>query len=351
MHYNTALVKEAIERELGRGGQVYIVHNRVRTIGRYKYELEKILPKNFSIGMAHGQMTETQLADTMSKFATNKYQILLATTIVENGLDLPNVNTLIVENASGLGLSQLYQLRGRVGRSEKKAYAYFLYRSDKLKNKAKQRLSAIAEATELGSGLKLAISDMEIRGVGNVLGVEQHGNAYAVGLGLFLDMLEETVDRLKEGEEENILEEGEILIDLPVDVYIPKHYIEDREESLYWEQRLAVQSKDSDVDQVMYEIQSKHTQAPQELVNFATMTKLKNLCVKLGIKSVVYEKAFAAIDNNGFIVVTVAKNKLMRMIEKLYKKNNSWVIEGEKIKIAINDLGKKWFEMLYQSLI
>lgn len=350
MQYNSGLVKDAIERELARSGQVYIVHNRVRTIARYREELEKILPKTVTIGMAHGQMTEVQLADTMSKFATNKYQILLATTIVENGLDLPNVNTLIVENASGLGLSQLYQLRGRVGRSDKKAYAYFLYRSDKLKNKAKQRLTAISEATELGSGLKLAISDMEIRGVGNVLGVEQHGNAYAVGLGMFLDMLEETVDKLKNGEEETVIDEGDILIDLPVDVYIPKYYIENREDSLYWEQRMAVQSKETDVDQVLYEIQTKYTGAPQELINLSIMTKLKISCGKNGIKSVVFEKASNGKIEDGMVVLTINQNNLMGLIEKLFKYNSMWLVDGEKIKISIKNLGKDWFEKLYQIL-
>ena len=347
MQFKPMVVKEAIERELARGGQVYIVHNRVRTIEKFKNELVEILGEGVSIGVAHGQMTEYQLADTMSKFATNKYQVLLATTIVENGLDLPNVNTLIVENASGLGLSQLYQLRGRVGRSDKKAYAYFLYRSDKLKTKAKQRLSAISEATELGSGLKLAISDMEIRGVGNVLGVEQHGNAYSVGLGMFLDMLEEKVAKLKSGENFDFTSEDELVVELPINVYLPKYYIDDKEERLYWEQKILVQSKPEDVDQVVYEMQKKHGAIGIEVKNLATMAKLKLSLAKFKIKSVSFVKnEFHTKKSMGEIVFEFVQELSMSVINKLYLANPNWIIVNNKVKIELSKLGEEWLSEL-----
>ena len=192
---NSAVIKEAIEKELKRGGQVYYLHNRVGTIGMVKRTLEKLMPQ-VKIGIMHGRLKEKEMVRIMNDFQKKKYDILLATTIIENGLDIPNVNTLIVEDATRLGLSQAYQIRGRIGRSHTKSFAYFLH-GTKLTDKARLRLKALKEAGELGSGYKIALKDMEIRGAGNILGKEQSGNVNAVGLNLYCQMLSEAVEKLR----------------------------------------------------------------------------------------------------------------------------------------------------------
>lgn len=193
---NESTIKEAIESELKRKGQVYYLHNRIGTIDQVKKFLEDLVPKA-KIKIAHGRLNEKELIRIMDEFSDKKFDILLATTIIENGIDVPNVNTIIVDDATRLGLSQAYQIKGRVGRSFKKAYAYFLY-GGKLSGKARLRLKALKEAEELGSGYKLALRDMEIRGAGNILGKEQSGSVNAIGLNLYCQMLAESVERLKE---------------------------------------------------------------------------------------------------------------------------------------------------------
>ena len=194
--YDDEHIQEYIEREIKRNGQVYYLHNEVRTIGGTKNRLHKLFPK-LNIEVVHGQMNEITLAKTMSQFTEGKIDILVCSTIVENGLDLPNANTLIVENADRFGLSQLYQIRGRIGRSPKQAYALFTHNEKKITDNAFKRLKAIVENTELGSGYNIALSDLEIRGGGNILGKEQHGNMEAIGLILYSKMLNKAVANLK----------------------------------------------------------------------------------------------------------------------------------------------------------
>ncbi|HPN67194.1 MAG TPA: CarD family transcriptional regulator, partial [bacterium] len=350
--YSLNTIKEAITREVARGGQIFVVHNRVRTIGRYKDELEQLFDGKIRIGIAHGQMLEKDLAKTMADFAAGKLDVLLATTIVENGLDLPNVNTLIVENSSGLGLSQLYQLRGRVGRSSQKAYAYFLYRSEKLKVKAKQRLMALADAKELGSGLKLAVADMEIRGVGNILGVEQHGNAYAIGLGMFLDMLEEMVARLKNERETIEFSEEGLMIDLPVNCSIPDYYIDDKEKRLVLEQKLAVQSAIKDVDRMADWMQQNYGVMDERVQNLIIMNKIRILAQKLNIVSIVMVKKNVRLaEVRSFLEIDFGREVNIREVNYLMDSNPKWVFEENKARIDVNDVGKSWFEWLYKLLL
>lgn len=194
--YDDVEVKEYINREINRGGQVYFLHNEVRTIGATKNRLKKTFPK-LNIEVAHGQMNEKILAKMMSLFAAGEIDILVCSTIIENGLDLPNANTLIVENSDKFGLSQLYQIRGRIGRSPQQAYSLFTYKDKKITDNAFKRLKALVENTELGSGYNIALSDLEIRGGGNILGREQHGNMEAIGLVLYSKMLNKAVEKLK----------------------------------------------------------------------------------------------------------------------------------------------------------
>jgi transcription-repair coupling factor (superfamily II helicase) len=189
------LIKEAIEKELARKGQVYYLHNRVGTIELIKRSLEKLMPKA-SFATAHGRMQEGKLIKVIEDFKNKKFDVLLATTIIENGLDLANVSTIIIDDATKLGLAQAYQIKGRVGRSNTQSYAYFLH-GGRLAGKAKLRLQALKEAEELGSGYRVAMRDLEIRGAGNILGREQTGTVNTIGLNLYCQMLSETVEKLK----------------------------------------------------------------------------------------------------------------------------------------------------------
>jgi transcription-repair coupling factor (superfamily II helicase) len=193
--FSKKTIKEAIEKEIKRGGQVYYLHNRIETIRSIKNFLENLLP-NVKFGIAHGRLKEKELMKIMEDFQNKKIDVLVATTIIEAGLDLPNVNTLIVADSTKLGLSQSYQIRGRIGRSNLQAFAYFLY-PVRLTEKAKLRLKALKEAEELGSGYKIALKDLELRGAGNILGKEQSGNINKVGLNLYCQMLSEAIEKLK----------------------------------------------------------------------------------------------------------------------------------------------------------
>jgi len=193
--FNEKIIKKAIENEVSRGGQIYYLHNRVETIEGAKLLLEKLVPKA-KFGVAHGRLKEKGLVKVMSDFQQKKIDVLIATTIIENGIDLPNVNTLIVADSTRLGLAEAYQIRGRIGRFHIQAFAYFLYGSH-LTEKAKMRLDALKEAEELGSGYKIALKDLEIRGAGNILGKEQSGSINKVGLNLYCQILSEAIEKLK----------------------------------------------------------------------------------------------------------------------------------------------------------
>ncbi len=194
LEYNAGLVKEAVERELSRGGQVYFLHNRVENISRVAEQISMLVPEA-EVAYAHGQMNEQELESVMIDFLEGNKDVLVTTTIIETGVDIPNVNTLIISDADRMGLSQLYQIRGRVGRSNRVAYAYFTYQRDKvLTEVAEKRLQSIKEFTELGSGFKIAMRDLSIRGAGNLLGSQQHGYIESVGFDLYSQMLKEAID-------------------------------------------------------------------------------------------------------------------------------------------------------------
>ena len=222
MEYNEEMVREAILRELSRGGQVYYVYNRVNTIADMAAKLQELAPEA-TVSFVHGQMSERELERLMFDFINGEIDVLVATTIIETGLDISNVNTIIIHDSDRMGLSQLYQLRGRVGRSNRTAYAFLMYKRDKvLREVAEKRLAAIREFTDLGSGFKIAMRDLEIRGAGNLLGERQHGHMEAVGYDLYCKMLNEAVKHLKgEGEEEDF----STTVELEVDAYIPGSYI------------------------------------------------------------------------------------------------------------------------------
>ena len=272
VEWDEELVQDAVRRELGRGGQVFYVHNRVQSIESVQLMLERLLPEA-RVAVAHGQMPEQLLEKTMLRFLDGEYDVLLATTIIESGLDMPRVNTLIVEDAERLGLSQLYQLRGRIGRSNRLAYSYFTYRRDQvLSEEAEKRLEAIREFTEFGAGFKLAMRDLEIRGAGNILGPEQHGFIIAVGFDLYTQMLDEAVKELKG---EAVPERQLPSVDLPVDAFVPADYIADHKQKIEIYKRLATALDAADAQDLLDEVEDRFGPPPEPLENLFRVARVR----------------------------------------------------------------------------
>ena len=273
MEYNEELVREAIERELGRGGQVYYVYNRVNNIDEVAAGLQKLLP-DAAIEYAHGQMGERQLETIMSGFINKEIDVLVSTTIIETGLDIPNVNTMIIQDAQLFGLSQLYQLRGRVGRSNRTAYAFLMYRRNSiLKEEAEKRLKAIREFTDLGSGFKIAMRDLEIRGAGNLLGAEQSGHMESVGYDLYCKMLNEAVLTMK-GEQQEV-DTFTTSIDLSIDAYIPETYIKSEAEKLSWYKRIATIETTEEYEDMLEEMTDRYGDTPAPLIRLMDVALLR----------------------------------------------------------------------------
>ena len=275
MEYNEEMVREAISRELARGGQVYYVYNRVNTIVEMTNTIAKLVPEA-NVAFAHGQMKERELERIMYDFINGEIDVLVSTTIIETGLDIPNVNTMIIHDADNLGLSQLYQLRGRVGRSNRTSYAFLMYRRNKmLREVAEKRLSAIREFTELGSGFKIAMRDLEIRGAGNLLGAQQHGHMEAVGYDLYCKMLNESVRALKG--EASPTEEYNTAIDLDVDAFIPDTYIKNEIQKLDIYKRIAGIETEAEYDDMLEELVDRFGEPPKPVQNLLQVAGLKSM--------------------------------------------------------------------------
>jgi transcription-repair coupling factor (superfamily II helicase) len=279
VEFNEGLIREALERELGRGGQVYFLHNQVQNIRTMADRLHRLVG-DARIEVAHGQLAEEELERVMLDFLDGDIDILVTTTIIETGLDIPNVNTLIVNDADRLGLSQLYQLRGRVGRSNRIAYSYFMYQKDKvLSEVAEKRLQAIKEFTELGSGFKIAMRDLSIRGAGNLLGAEQHGFINSVGFDMYSEMLSQAVKEIR-GEKRE--EEREVQIDIPIDAYLPDGYISDPAQKIAMYKKFKhVHNKDA-ADDLEEELVDRYGDLPQEVRNLLDITRLKSYASRGG---------------------------------------------------------------------
>lgn len=280
MEYNEDIIADAITKEIGRGGQIYFLYNRVRNISKVAARLKELVPEA-RVAYAHGQMDEKTLEDTMLDFYNGEYDVLVCTTIIEAGLDIPNVNTIIINDADKMGLSQLYQLRGRVGRSNRLAYAYFTYQRDKVLNEvAEKRLQAIKEFTEFGSGFKIAMRDLEIRGTGNLLGREQHGHMEAIGYDLYIKLLEETVKEMKgEPPAENI----ETTIELPVNAHIPETYIQDENQKIEIYKKIAYINNQEDLYDIEEEIEDRFGDIPEAVRNLMAISYIKCLAKNCGI--------------------------------------------------------------------
>ena len=340
--YNERLIREAILRELDRGGQVFFVHNRVASIHRVASILGALVPEA-EIAVAHGQMHEEPLEHVMLEFSQGNVDILVSTTIIESGLDIPNVNTLIVNDADKLGLAQLYQLRGRVGRGTNRAYAYFLYAKGKrLTPQAHRRLKTIFEATELGSGFRIAMRDLEIRGAGNLLGAAQSGHISSVGFDLYCRLLQEAVAELREGGIKNTSPLQSPTIDLPMQSHIPREYVSDIDMRLTLYQRLAKLSTTQQVADMADELKDRFGPTPSQVANLLYAIEVKLLAVDIGIES----------------IDTDDKSIVLRMVEG--RKVDKALLEktlGDGVKAGINQvrldtkrLGSRWRKTLLQTL-
>ncbi|MGI6450621.1 MAG: transcription-repair coupling factor [Desulfitobacteriia bacterium] len=285
--FNPDLVRDVIRRELNRGGQVFYVHNRVESLDRVLRLVNSLVPEA-RCGVVHGQMSETQLEREMISFLEKEKDVLICTTIIETGLDMPNVNTLVVDEADRFGLSQLYQLRGRVGRSNRKAFAYFLYQPQKiLTEEAEKRLSTIREFTEFGSGFKIAMRDLEIRGAGNLIGGEQHGHLAAVGFNLYVRMLREAVQELKG---ETVEETVEPAIDIQVKALLPDEYIVDRQTKATLYQRIVAVASEEELSEILDELVDRFGTPPAEVENLLQIVRIKMRAKELKIEQIVQQK-------------------------------------------------------------
>ena len=304
-------IAQAIRFEVDRGGQVFYLHNRVESLEETRYKIQQLIPEVL-IDIAHGQMSATELEDIFRRFNMGGFHVLIATTIIENGIDIPNANTIIIDRADMYGVSQLYQLRGRVGRSDRKAYAYLLYPENKaLSEVAMKRLQVISDFTELGSGFKIAMKDMEIRGAGNLLGKEQSGDIYSVGFDLYLRLLEEAVERLQNAGYEP---ETEPVIELEYTGFIPDSYIRVPETKMEIYKKIAAVRTAEELDRLYAELSDRFGPVPEEAESLLSLAEIKIICAKLAIASLK--------ERNGTVRITFAKvskisiDKLLRMIKE-----------------------------------
>ncbi len=309
--YNDDRVASAIRREVERGGQVFYLHNRVESLDEVRIKLEKLVPE-MMIDIAHGQMSSTELDDIFRRFKMGGFHVLIATTIIENGIDIPNVNTIIIDRADMYGVSQLYQLRGRVGRSDKKAYAYLLYPENKaLSEIAMKRLQVISDFTELGSGFKIAMKDMEIRGAGNLLGKDQSGDVYSVGFDLYLRLLEDAVKKLSD---ENYAEQTEVLLELEYTGFIPETYIKNLQTKMEIYKKVASISTKEEYERVYAELEDRFGPVPDEVYSLLSLAEIRVICKKLNISTLkerqgIVQIEFAKVSN-------ISVEKVLRLIKE-----------------------------------
>ena len=316
LEYDTEVVKEAITKELERNGQVFYLYNNVENIARKALDIAELVPEA-KVEFAHGKMTGRELEDIMERFVNGEINVLVCTTILESGIDIPNANTIIVENADRLGLAQLYQIRGRVGRSDKQAYAYITYKRDKLLSEvADKRLKAIREFTEFGSGFKIAMRDLEIRGAGSLLGEIQHGHMEQVGYDTYCNLLDQVV---KEMQGIEIEEEPEIQIDINISSYIPDSYIDNSSQKIEIYQNIALCRTEEDIQNVIDEIIDRYGVMPKELENLIEVARIKELCREAGVIKISEKKNMLTNSNN--IVFYYDKNKYdPEIVDRLIKK-------------------------------
>jgi len=344
--YDDTLVRQVILRELERNGQVFFVHNRVQSIALVARELQDLVPEA-RIAIAHGQMPEEQLEKVMTDFIEGKHDVLVTTTIIQLGLDMPNVNTLIVDRADRFGLAQLYQLRGRVGRGINQAYAYFFFDQERrLTPQAYRRLRTMFEATELGSGFGIAMKDLEIRGAGNLLGVRQSGHIAALGFDLYCQLLAEAVEELKaqqagEARKTITVPQAKELpsVSLPLDAHIPEEYVSNLSTRLGLYHRLARVQHVEEVEDMARELEDRFGPLPQPVVNLLYVVRIKVLAANAGVSSV-YPQGRQVVMKPRDVIASEAKQSLTRRYDAAVK------IGPTRIRLDTRLLGDRWTEVL-----
>ncbi|PRO64395.1 transcription-repair coupling factor [Alkalicoccus urumqiensis] len=340
VEYNDALTREAIERELARGGQVFLLYNRVEDIESVADRISMLVP-DASVRFAHGRMTETELESVMVDFLEGEADVLVTTTIIETGVDIPNVNTLIIHNADRMGLSQLYQLRGRVGRSSRIAYAYFTHQRDKvLSEVAEHRLQSMKEFTELGSGFKIAMRDLSIRGAGNLLGAEQHGFIASVGFDLYSQMLKEAIDERKEeidrkaGKEPEQPKAPELELDIQVDAYLPESYIPDSRQKIDMYKRFRGLQTMEELRDLQDEMIDRFGEYPDEVDYLFSVSKIKLLARDYGVEKVSEKQQVCRMSISEEMTSRIDGSKLFTLVNKL-SRHLSLAMEGKQITVHL----------------
>ncbi len=348
--FSMTIIREAIMREIQRGGQVYFLHNKVQTINTMAEKLRALIPEA-RVGVAHGQMGSTQLEEKIVDFKDHKFDVLVSSTIIENGIDLPNANTLLVNNAEKFGLAQLYQLRGRVGRGKVQAYAYFLYHGQRLKLDAKRRLKAIVEASELGSGFQIAMKDLEIRGAGEILGAKQHGVINIVGVSHFIRMLNKAVEELNSGKSSEKSDEPEdVSVELPLTCYIPDSYIVSSKDKISVYQKMAGADTFEYLNEMKDDVIEDYGKIPKEVANLFKVIELKLHAKQAGVLKVKADNVHMGKDKQ-IIFFQLSKRVRPENIMNLLDYNPKWQISGNKLQIHVSDLGIHWVEELQSCLI
>ncbi len=344
LEYNDSVIKEAIYKEIDRGGQVYFVYNRIKDMDKMYKNLSKLLP-DVKIAIAHSKLTNRELENIMEAFQEGEYDILLSTTIIETGMDIKNCNTMIIYDADKMGLSQLYQLKGRIGRSERRAFAYFTYEKNKsISEISEKRLMAIRDFSEFGSGFKIAMRDLELRGAGNILGECQSGHVETIGYELYVRMLEESIREVK-GEKLNLKEQTQI--ELSVDAYIPSNYITDNNQKIDMYNKIArIESRD-DLNEIFEELIDRFGDVPKAVVNVMNVSYLKSISTKLNFskisernKSVVFK--FDKDDKTILELVSKLEDSLFAKLEFNLNEDAKLIFNYDKNKLveSINLLEK-----------
>jgi len=309
--FDDEVIAAAIRKEIARGGQVFFLHNRVETLLPTRIFLEKLMPE-LLVESAHGQMNSSQLEDVMHRFIHGGFHVLVATTIIENGIDIPNVNTIIIDRADMYGVSQLYQLRGRVGRSDKRAYAYLLYPEKRaLSDIAMKRLSVISDHTELGSGFKIALKDLEIRGAGNLLGRQQHGEILSVGFDMYLRILDDAIAEMSDIVDDTA---PEVLLDLDYSGFIPNDYISDQSDKMEIYKKISSIQTDLDLGRIVSELEDRFGPLPDEVHSLLSISELRIICKKLFISSLKEKKGEIKITFSRVSIISV--DKVLRIINE-----------------------------------
>lgn len=312
LEYDAEVIKEAITKELERKGQVFYLYNQVEGIEKKASEIEKLIPEG-KVGYAHGKMAGEELEEIMLDFIEKRIDVIVCTTILESGIDIPNANTIIIEHADRLGLAQLYQIRGRVGRSNKEAFAYITYKRDRLLSEiADKRLKAIKDFTEFGSGFKIAIRDLEIRGAGSMIGEFQHGHMAQVGYDMYCKLLEEVMKEMQGNHVKREEKLEEIQIDIGVSSYIPEEYIENSDLKIEIYQNIALCQKEEELIDMTDELIDRFGTMPKEVENLIEIARIKNSCKEKGISKVMQRQ-------NNMVFYLVSSVFDVSKIEKLMK--------------------------------